>query len=402
MNVKLVILLVGALAATTLPATAQDAGEGARTLVVGVDAPTVQATVDAASPGDTVLVPAGTYQEAVIVTSPGITITGEARDLTVMEGGGELSNAFTVVADGVTIKTLTVQNYSSNGMQFTRVTGFRMTDLHARDNAAYGLYAIHSEKGEVSYSYAEGHGDGGIYLGETIHCDCDVHHNVAWNNMLGYSGTANSYVRIWANEFHNNRAGILMSVLPQEMGFDDEVMKFYGTQVGTQIYDNYVHHNNNKDVPEVGIWQTVHVPVGEGITIAGGWNNKVYDNNIVGNELWGVGVFWLTTQPRGNEVYDNHIDGGRYALWWDEQGENNCFENNAAVHVDTYSDPDPLPSCASIVPVPEELCPDALEDWYASDCRVSDARAPSAYKDAWLAYRSLNDQDPEADPVTLP
>lgn len=384
------LLLALAIATTSWGAAVADAP---RTLHVGPGGyASIQAAVDDALPGDTVLVASGTYQESVLVTTPGITIRGVDRLGVVLEGGGVLGNGITVNADNVAVESMTAQNYVSNGFVFARVTGFRMWNLQATDNGEYGLYAIHSTQGEISYSYASGHGDSGFYIGETIHCDCDVHHNEGWGNMLGYSGTANSYVRIWANDFHNNRAGILMSVLPNEMGFDQEEQALYGTQVHSSIYGNYIHDNNDH-APTSGVFDYVKPPVGEGITIAGGWMNDVHDNILINNKLWGVGVFWLTTPPRGNHVHDNYIEGSRYGVWWDEFGEDNCFEDNTLVNVQVASDPDPLPDCTG--PVGDLPCPEETHNLAA--CRASDARVPSLAKLAWLAYRSVNDLDPHED-----
>lgn len=388
MNAKLAILLASVFAAASLPLASSQTAPAV--VVVPDDVATIQLAVDTVAPGGLVLIQDGTYQEEVFVTTPGITIRGESRYGTVLDGGSQLGNGFTVTADGVRIETLTVKNYASNGMQFTNVDGFRMYDLYAENNYAYGLYAIHSKNGEIAYSEGTGHGDSAFYLGETIDCNCDVHHNVGYENMLGYSGTANSYVRIWANEFFHNRAGILMSVLPNEMGYDTEENAVYGTQVGSHIYGNYIHDNNNH-TRTIGIFSTVHPPVGEGIVIAGGWNNHVYDNTIVDNNLWGVGLYWLTTPPRGNAIYDNHIEGGQYGIWWDEWGEDNCFDDNAIAGAVEVSSPDPLPSCASLLPVGVP-CPPETTNWAA--CRFSNVSAPNALKEADLAWRALTDAEP--------
>ena len=60
--------LLGSVVAAS-PATAHPS----RTLVVTT---TIQAAVDAAQPGDTVVVPPGTYRESVLVTKSHLTIAG--------------------------------------------------------------------------------------------------------------------------------------------------------------------------------------------------------------------------------------------------------------------------------------------------------------------------------------
>ncbi|HET6405577.1 MAG TPA: hypothetical protein VFH78_13110, partial [Candidatus Thermoplasmatota archaeon] len=321
------LLLAAALLAA--PLLALTPASAAQTLVVGPGGYTsIKSAIAAASPGDTILVMPGVYQEEITIITPRITLAGYSRDSVILEGGGLLDNAVTVLADNVTVRSMTAQNYLGNAFVFSHVNGFTMTDLVAANNGEYGLYAIHSTNGDISHSIAFGHSDSGFYIGETPNCNCRVHHNIGFNNMLGYSGTANSYVDIFQNEFFHNRAGILPNVLPQEMGVDTETIEIYGTQVHTRIYDNHVHSNNNMDAPESGTWETVHVPAGMGIGIAGGWFNEVYGNRIENNHLMGIAVFWLFVPPRGNEIHGNEISGGRYGIWWDEWGENNCFHGN--------------------------------------------------------------------------
>lgn len=388
---KLIATLV-ALFLTSLAISVQ--ADGPRVLIVGADDGeyhSIQAAVDDAASGDLILIDAGTYQEPVFVTTPGITIAGVNRWAVRLDGGGQPGDGITVTADNVVVRDMTIENWGSNGVVFTHVTGFQMTRLSAYNNSEYGLYAIHSTHGDISYSYGNGHKDSAFYIGETPACHCDVHDNIGVNNMLGYSGTANSHLRIYNNEFYWNRAGILMSVLPNEMGVDDDGT-IYGTQVRTEIFGNYIHDNNNHTQGS-GVFDVVHPPVGEGITIAGGWFNDVHDNLLVDNHLWGVGVFWLTTSPRGNIVHDNEISGSRFGIWWDEHGEDHCFNNNEITNVQVISDPNPLPTCPGILG--DLPCPGELSDWTA--CRASDARAPSAVKDAWLVRRALLDLDPNED-----
>jgi len=57
------------------------------TIRVPEDHETIQAGVDAASSGDLVLVAADTYDEEVVVSTPGVTIRGRDRNGTVLDGG---------------------------------------------------------------------------------------------------------------------------------------------------------------------------------------------------------------------------------------------------------------------------------------------------------------------------
>ena len=50
--------------------------------------------------------------------------------------------------------------------------------------------------------------------------------------------------------------------------------------------DNYVHDNNNPNVPEVG--QAGSTPVGVGLSLSGARNDTLMHNRIVRNNAWGV------------------------------------------------------------------------------------------------------------------
>ena len=119
------------------------------------DHETIQAAVDAASPGDMVLVGPGVYNEAVDVETDGITIRGTDRNEVILDGEFELDNGIRVLgADGVVVENMTARNYATNGFFWTGVDGYRGSFLTAYRNGDYGIYAFDSVNGQFNDSYA--------------------------------------------------------------------------------------------------------------------------------------------------------------------------------------------------------------------------------------------------------
>src|SRR5688572_25090978 len=88
-------------ALVSLAACAQPREAG--TLSVPGDYPKIQAAVDAAVPGDLILIDPGTYEEEVRVEVEDVTIRGVDRNTVVLAGGHTLRSGFIVTADGVSI-----------------------------------------------------------------------------------------------------------------------------------------------------------------------------------------------------------------------------------------------------------------------------------------------------------
>lgn len=291
------------------------------------DQPTIQAGVDAAQAGDLVLVAAGTYHENVVVCSANITVRGEDRTHTVLDGSGlaKTSNGFTVLADNVIIENMTAHHFGGNGFFWTAQTGYRGSYLTAYDNGDYGIYAFGSRLGEFDHSYASGSPDSGFYIGQCFPCDAIITDVISERNGLGYSGTnAGGNLIIKNSEWDHNGAGIVPNTLDSEK---------VAPERGTTIIDNYVHDNGDPNTPYN---KSTHPGMGAGIAVPGGDFNYIARNRVVNTSGYGILVIsnvddqlWLAS---GNVVENNHVSGSGIAdlALAGPIGANNCFSNNQA------------------------------------------------------------------------
>lgn len=266
-------------------------GAGA-TINVPDDQPTIQAAVDAAKPGDLVLIQPGTYHEAVTVETENLTIRGIDRNATVLDGQFALDNGIRVVgANGVAIENLTARNYTKNGFFWTGVTGYRGSYLTAFRNGDYGVYAFLSYEGQLDHSYGGGSPDAGFYIGGCYPCDAVIDHVVSEYNGLGYSGTnSGGDLYIINSIFRFNRAGVVPNSGSYELCYPER---------STTIIGNTVYSNNQPDTPAIDV---ALLAMGNGILSAGGVGNDIERNLVYDHDKTGVGLVpYLEQDPNDNQ-----------------------------------------------------------------------------------------------------
>jgi plastocyanin len=289
------------------------------------DHDTIQAAVDAARPGDLVLVGPGVYREEVKVTTPSVVLRGRDRDRVVVDGEFQRPNGISVTADGVAVENLTVRNALVNGLFWTGVRGYRASHVTAYNNKDYGIYAFDSVDGAFLHSYASGSPDSGFYIGQCHPCDAVIDGVVADSNGLGYSGTnAGGNLQIVRSLWQRNWAGIVPNTL------DSELLPPF-RQV--DIVGNHVEGNGNRTAPGVPLeWG----PFGNGIVLAGGNDARVERNWVLDHPNHGILVtpnvdehIWTASR---NRVVGNVVQGsGRADLALSgPAGAGNCFSGNRA------------------------------------------------------------------------
>jgi plastocyanin len=308
---------------------ATDEGEsssvaGGGTLDVPDDYETIQDAVDAATPGDLVLIAPGTYEEAVTVETDDVVIRGLDRNEVILDGNFELENGIRVVgADGVAVENLTARNYTNNGFFWTGVDGYRGSYLTSYRNGDYGLYAFDSVNGQFDHSYASGSPDAGFYIGQCYPCNAVITDVIAEHNGLGYSGTnSGGDLYVVNSTFRDNRVGIV----PNSGDYEADPPERETTVIG-----NVVHSNNNQDSPAIDLAVST---LGNGIVIAGGIDNVVARNQVFDHDRTAI---LLTVLPdeniwpaTGNTILDNELsESGLVDIAvFAQADDDNCFSGN--------------------------------------------------------------------------
>lgn len=293
-------------------------------LKVPEDFPTIQKAVDQADPGTTIVIKRGTYNESVVVRTPHLVIRGQDRFRTVLNGQDRRTNGFTV--DGthhVSIRNLTVRNYVGNGIFFNNTRYYTANRIDSIKNRTYGIYAFNSYYGVFKNSFGYGSGDSAFYIGQCLGCGGLIENVKSVKNYIGYSGTNATGVVIRDSIFARNGAGVVPNTLPTEE---------LAPNRGTLIIDNVVRNNNYETIPAAGFSETVGIPFGTGVWLAGTENNVVMHNRIQDHERYGVLItpsLDAESVPKNNSVLGNAIfRSGVYDLAFDGGGEDNCWADN--------------------------------------------------------------------------
>ena len=352
-RVVALVVLVGAL--LVVPAA------GAKVLLVGTyhgvrgKYSSLQAAVDAAHPGDWILLAPGDYKTTssqhprgradeaagVLVTKPDIWIVGMNRNSVIVDGTKSgpacstsaadqnlgpkvkgkaqgLNGIMVFKANNVDIENLTVCNFlggagdagnevwwngangsgkvGGHGMWGSYLTATSTFYNSEHTAAEYGIFSSNWDGGEWIHTYTSNFNDSGYYIG-ACQDECNQTINDAWAqyNALGYSGTnSGGSLLVEHSQFDHNEEGFDTN----SQNNDDWPSPQNGAcpaGVGPPVagapscwvfYKNYVHDNNNPDVPSAGA--AAAGPVGTGMTISGGRNDTIMDNRFVNNGAWGA------------------------------------------------------------------------------------------------------------------
>ncbi len=180
-----VLVLVGIVTIIAMAGNAKGA-----TINVPADYPTIQAAINAASNGDTIIVAAGTYTETIDIAKP-LTIEGESLSGVIIDASAFSDYGIDVTSNDVTLKNFTligppsatygygikvsgcsnvilnnllVRNSGRSGIDFNGCDGVLVSDVESRDNGGVGIAVTDSSNVELRNITTSGNAWGGIAI----------------------------------------------------------------------------------------------------------------------------------------------------------------------------------------------------------------------------------------------
>ncbi|MGQ4405973.1 nitrous oxide reductase family maturation protein NosD [Streptomyces hayashii] len=309
----------------------------------------IQQAVDAAEPGDTILLSVGVHHESVTLSTPGLTLRGMGRRTVLEPASGATKTAGaaagTCAADGngicvvgtkdhrvedVTVAALTVSGFTKNGVYATATDHLTVRNVTSVKNGVWGIAQEGSVRGVFRGNTAQDNGDAGLFLANSVKeeqgaTDTDgtvVERNRLEGNRIGVTVRRLRNLTVAHNHMTGNCAAVFV--------VGDENKPKAGL---VTVRDNRIV-SNNKSCPKTARLDALQ---GSGIVLTGAEDSLITRNVIednVGKSPLSGGVvlfksFVGTTSDR-NRISDNRLSGNSPAdlVDADTAGKGNTFEGN--------------------------------------------------------------------------
>jgi parallel beta-helix repeat protein len=257
----------------------------------------IQEAVDAASPGDTIIVMPGDYTEthagtaAVRITKPLRLLAKSSLPKTkvrILPGSGQKHGIIVEPANqgdpdvvGVTIKGFTIEGFPNNGIWLRHVDNFKIERNESISNLENGIWPTLSANGLVKKNVAYGSEDSALWIEASE--NVRVLDNEFHDSPTGLEITVSKNIVAKNNNIHHNTTGIGL-YHPSAASLPP-----LGGDGNWDIVGNYVHDNNEpNDAPPGSM--SASLPAGGGILVLGVDNVKIQRNRIEGNNFYGITV----------------------------------------------------------------------------------------------------------------
>ncbi|MFE7751221.1 nitrous oxide reductase family maturation protein NosD [Streptomyces sp. NPDC057428] len=333
----------------------------------------IQGAVNAAEPGDTIVLLPGTYRESVLITTPGLTLRG-AGERTVIRPpaakatkpaknakpakstkpakatkGAEAArgpraanacaaggNGICVVGtkghtvDDVRIRALTVSGFSKSGVWASWTDGLSVRRVTASRNGTWGIAQERSTRGDFRRNTATANGDAGIFVANSVSEEGGatdtggtlVVDNSVTRNRIGVTARRVRNLVIDGNTMTGNCSGVFV------VGDESKPAAGAMTISGNRIM------KNNKFCPATPRLSAIQ---GSGIVLTGSESTIVRSNVIrdnVGSTPLSGGILlfksFVGALNTDNEISGNLVRGNKPAdlANRDTAGKGNTFVSN--------------------------------------------------------------------------
>jgi parallel beta-helix repeat protein len=238
----------------------------------------IQEAIDAAIPGDTIYVEAGTYCEHLSITKDSLTLVGENRETTIIDSNWTGTVVY-VTANNVIITGFTIQR--GGGLW-----------------PYSGIFLSYSSNSSVYNNKATNNDHFGIYLRDSS--NVSVYNNDAINNYVGITLYDSSDIFIWSNNVTNNSMGVFLQESFNIAFYSNNINRSGDSGIVLIPASNVSIHSNNITNSEYGMW------------IKESSNNVIYHNRFINN------THHVYTSDSTNVWDDGYPSGGNY--WSDYNG----------------------------------------------------------------------------------
>jgi parallel beta-helix repeat protein len=303
----------------------------------------IQKAVDAARPGDTIVIAPGTYRESVLITKSGLTLRGAGSRTVIMPPTSKAGNRCATAGNGMcvlgtdaqpvqgtAIRSLRLSGFETNALWASRTDRLTVQGVIAEKNGQWGIAEERSTRSLLSGNIARDNAESGLFLSNTTDTEAGatdtqgtvVRYNLLQRNRIGVTVRRLRNLTVADNSVSGNCNGVFV------VGDEGQ------PQAGDMAIRRNTIHSNNKYCAK-----TARLPYiqGSGIVLTGAEDMLVEDNIVRGNE--GASTFsggivlyksFVGAVNQRNVIRDNLVLGNTTAdlANRDDTGSGNHFNGN--------------------------------------------------------------------------